>query len=154
MTTVAEGLVVTVEYTVHLPDGTLLDSTGTCGPIAVLHGMGQLFPAIEDRIVGMLAGETRTITIPPEEGFGQWYPDLVRALPRDRLPPDMALEVGEEYKIKTDGKDVRFKVLEVGDEEIRADFNSRFAGQDLTATVTVVAVRPPTPEEDRRGRVG
>jgi hypothetical protein len=34
-----------------------------------------------------------------------------------------------------------------------ADFNSPHAGQTLVATVTVVGVRAPTPEEEPRGRV-
>ena len=36
MTTVAADLVVTLEYTVRLEDGTLVDSTGQCGPIAIM----------------------------------------------------------------------------------------------------------------------
>lgn len=153
-TAVAEGMVVTVEYTVLMPDGNVLDSTGTCGPISVMQGSGQLIPALEDRIVGMVAGETRTLTIPPEEGYGKWFPDLVRTIPRDRLPPELDLQVGEDYRVKTDGKNVRFRVVEISGDEVRADFNSPFAGKNLSATVTIVGVRPPTAEEERRGRVG
>jgi peptidylprolyl isomerase len=151
---VADGRVVTVEYTVHLEDGTLVDSTGHCGPIAVMMGSGQLFPAIEDRIGGMRAGETRTLDIPPEEAYGPHHPGLVRTMPRDRLPPDLELEVGRDYQLKSpDKKTLRFKLLEIGDGEVRADFNAPGAGKRMTATVTVVDVREPTPEEDRRGRV-
>lgn len=151
---VADGRVVTVEYTVHLEDGTLVDSTGRCGPIAVMMGSGQLFPALEDRIGGMRAGETRTIDIPPEEAYGPHHPDLVRAMPRDRLPPDLALEVGRDYTIKSpDKRPLRFRLLEIGDSEVRVDFNARGAGQRMVATVTVVDVRAPTADEDRRGRV-
>lgn len=151
---VADGRVVTVEYTVHLEDGTLVDSTGRCGPIAVMMGSGQLFPALEDRIGGMRAGETRTVDIPPEEAYGPHHPDLVRAMPRDRLPPDLALEVGRDYTIKSpDKRPLRFRLLEIGDSEVRVDFNARGAGQRMVATVTVVDVRAPTPDEDRRGRV-
>ncbi|HLY37164.1 MAG TPA: peptidylprolyl isomerase [Candidatus Binatia bacterium] len=151
---VAAGCVVTVEYTVRLADGALVDSTGGCGPLAVLHGAGQLFPALEDRIVGMRAGETREIRIPPEEAYGAWRPELVRMLPRDRLPPDLDLVVGGEYGIAApDGKRIRFRVLDVTADEVRADFNRRTAGQELLATVTVVDVRPATAEEERRGRV-
>jgi FKBP-type peptidyl-prolyl cis-trans isomerase 2 len=153
-TAVADGLVVTLEYTVLLPDGVVLDSTGSCGPISVMHGSGQLFPALEDRIVGMQAGETRELRIPPEEGYGRWHPDLVRTMPRSALPPDLELTVGEDYRLKAEGKDIRFRLVEFSDTEVRADFNAPFAGKDLTATVTIVGVRTPTPEEDRRGRVG
>src|SRR6185436_13363029 len=63
---VAADLVVTLEYTVRLESGRLVDSTGQCGPMAIMIGAGQLFPALEDRIAGMRAGETREVRIPPE----------------------------------------------------------------------------------------
>jgi len=151
---VAPGRVVTVEYTVRLASGDLVDSTGGCGPIAVLHGAGQLFPALEERIAGMSAGETREVRIPPEEAYGAWRAELVRSIPRDRLPPDLDVVAGGEYGIAAPGgKRVRFRVVDVTADEVRADFNPRAAGQELVATVTVVDVRAATAEEERRGRV-
>ena len=151
---VRDGVVVSLEYTVHLADGTLLDSTGDCGPLAVMIGSGQLFPALEDRIGGMRAGETRELTIPAADAYGEWREELVRRLPRNRLPPDLALEVGHEYRLKSpDGKLLRFRLLRVYEDEVEADFNRPQAGQDLRVVVTVVAVRAPTPEEERRGRM-
>jgi peptidylprolyl isomerase len=150
---VAAGTITILEYTVRLADGTLLDSTAQCGPLAVMIGSGQLFPALEDRILGMHAGETRTVRIPASDAYGEWRAELVRTMPRDRLPPDLELEVGREYRLKgPDGRALRFRLLEVGDAEVKADFNPPAAGQELSATVTVVAVRAPTPEEERRGR--
>jgi peptidylprolyl isomerase len=150
---VADGAVVTLEYTVHLADGTLLDSTRDCGPLAVMIGSAQLFPALESGILGMEAGQTRTLTIPAGDAYGEWRAELVRTMPRDRLPPDLDLEVGREYRLKSpDGRALRFRLLELGADEVKADFNRPQAGQSLTATVTVVAVRAPTPDEERRGR--
>ena len=151
---VAEGRVVTVEYTVTLANGTLVDSTGACGPIAVVYGAGQLFAALEGRLVGMRAGETRNFRIPPEEAYGPRRAELVRVLPRDRLPPGLELVVGQDYRLKSpDGKVLRFRLLEVGESEVRADFNPLQAGQELVASVTVLEVRAPTADEERRGRV-
>lgn len=151
---VGEGRVVTLDYTVRLASGTLVDSTGGCGPIAVVCGAGQLFPALEERLAGMQAGETREFTIPAEAAFGAWRNELVRTLPRARLPPDLELVVGQEYRLRgPDGKRLRFRLLAVEGDDVRADFNPRGAGEALTATVTVLAVRAPTPEEERRGRV-
>ena len=152
---VADGRVVTLEYTVRLVDGGVLDSTGGCGPIAILQGAGQLFPALEERLRGLHAGETRELRIPAADAYGEWHPELVRSIPRAQLPPDLELEVGEEYRLKApNGRTMRFRALEVGATEIRADFNAPGAGQDLVATVTVVSVRAATAEEERRGRVG
>ncbi len=151
---VADGVVVTLEYTVHLADGTLLDSTGHCGPVVVMIGSGQLFPALEDGIRGMEDGETRKFAIPAADAYGDWRVELVRSMPRDRLPPDLELVAGRDYRLKSpDGKALRFRLLDVGDAEVRADFNPPQAGQDLRAAVTVVSVRPATAEEERRGRV-
>lgn len=153
MTPVAEGMVVVLEYTVRFDDGALLDSTGDCGPVSIMIGSGQLFPALEDRILGMEPGETRELLIPAVDAYGAWRPELVRAMPRDRLPPDLDLEVGARYRLRSpEGKTLRFRLLEIDDLEVRADFNGPNAGRDLHAAVTVVAVRPPTPEEERRGR--
>jgi peptidylprolyl isomerase len=152
---VADGRVVTLEYTVTLADGTPLDSTGQCGPIAVMIGSGQLFPALENRVLGLRAGETRRFEIPPEDAYGPWHADLVRTLLRANLPPGLVLTVGERYTLKApDGKSLRFTLTAIEGDVIRADFNAPHAGQALHATVTIVAVRAPTPEEDRRGRVG
>jgi peptidylprolyl isomerase len=150
---VAADLVVTLEYTVRLEDGTLVDSTGQCGPIAIMVGAGQLFPALEDRLLGMRGGETRTFRIPPEDAYGPRHEDLVRTIPRERLAPDLELTVGQDYRLQgPDGKARRFRLLEVADDVVRADFNSPWAGQALEATVTVVSVRAPTAAEERRGR--
>ena len=151
---VASGRVVTLEYTVRLASGALLDSTGSCGPMSVVHGTGQLFPALEDRLAGMRAGETRELRIPADEAYGAWSPELVREIPRGQLPPELELAVGAEYRLRApDGKALRFRVVALEDDVVRADFNARGAGQALLATVTVIAVREPTAEEERRGRV-
>jgi FKBP-type peptidyl-prolyl cis-trans isomerase 2 len=149
-----DGQVVTLEYTVRFEDGTLLDSTGHCGPLAVMYGSGQLFPALEDAIADMEVGETREVRIPAARAYGERSPELVRAIPRDRLAPDLVLEIGHDYALKApDGKQLRFRLVEIGEAEVRGDFNDPKAGKDLLAVVTVVAVREPTPEEERRGRV-
>ena len=151
---VEAGRVVTIEYTVRLASGALVDSTSGCGPIAVLHGTGQLFPALEDRIAGMRAGETRELRIPADEAYGAWRPELVRTIPRTELPPDLELTVGAEYRLRAPGgRTLRFRLQALDGDGVRADFNPPHAGQDLVATVTVIAVRAASPDEERRGRV-
>jgi peptidylprolyl isomerase len=119
-----------------------------------MYGSGQLFPALEDRIGDMAVGETREVRIPPEDAYGPWESDLVRSMPRSRLPPDLDLEVGGNYRIKAnDGRLLRFRLVEMGLDVVTADFNPLHAGKALLATVTVVAVRAATPAEERRGRV-
>ena len=151
---IQDGQVVTLEYTVTFEDGTPLDSTGRCGPIAVMYGSGQLFAALESRLGEMTVGETREFLIPPAEAYGAWHPELVRDIPRDRLDPALSLEIGHEYRLRApDGPELRFRLVEIGDATVRGDFNDPKAGKALRAVVTIVAVRGPTPAEERRGRL-
>ena len=151
---VVDGRVVTLEYTVRLANGELIDSTGDCGPLSILFGAGHLFPPLEARLAGMRAGETRELRIPAEEAWGERQPSLVRTMAREQLPPDLVLELGHEYVLKApEGRALRFCVRGIGEGTVEADFNPPGAGQELHATVTVVAVRAPTAEEERRGRV-
>jgi len=151
---IRDGQVVTLEYTVTFEDGTPLDSTGQCGPIAVMYGSGQLFPALENRLADMAIGETREFVIPPEQAYGAWHPELVREFPRERLDPSLTLEVGHDYRLRSPGgPELRFRLLGIEDATVRADFNDPRSGKALRAVVTVIAIRDPTPEEERRGRV-
>lgn len=149
-----DGQIVTLEYTVRRGDGALVDSTGECGPVAIMYGSGQLFPALEDRIAEMAPGETRSFRIPPAETFGERNPELVQTMGRDRLPDELALEVGGTYRLKgPDGRGILFRVVTIENDRVTVDFNDPHAGDELDATVTIVAVRDPTPDEERRGRV-
>lgn len=151
---IRDGQVVTLEYTVTFEDGTALDSTSRCGPLAIMYGSGQLFPGLEDRIGTMEAGETREFRIPAEEAYGAWHPDLVREIPRQQLPPDLELEIGHEYRLRApEGKQLRFRLVEIDETTVRGDFNDPKAGKALRAVVTIVGIREATPDEERRGRV-
>jgi FKBP-type peptidyl-prolyl cis-trans isomerase 2 len=51
------------------------------GPITFTVGSGKVIKGFDEGILGMSIGESRTLTIPPERGFGQRSPDLVKVIP-------------------------------------------------------------------------
>ena len=75
---VGEGLeaekfdILTVNYTGKLEDGTVFDSSKNPGrdPFPVTIGIGQVIKGWDEGIIGMKVGGTRTLTIPPEMGYG------------------------------------------------------------------------------------
>ncbi len=75
---VGEGLeaekfdILTVNYTGKLEDGTVFDSSKNPGrdPFSVTIGIGQVIKGWDEGIIGMKIGGTRTLTIPPEMGYG------------------------------------------------------------------------------------
>ncbi len=149
---VADDTVVTIEYRASLTDGKLVDSTDDCGPVTYLHGNEQIFPALEQAVDGAVAGEERHLSLAPSQSYGEHRPDLVRRMPRAQIPPEIALEVGKRYTIRPPrGEPMIFRLVGVEGDEVVADFNNPAAGQGLEIWAKVIAVRPATADEIRRG---
>jgi len=62
---------VNVHYTGWLTDGTKFDSSKDRGqPFAFTLGAGEVIPGWDQGVVGMKVGGKRTLTIPPDLGYG------------------------------------------------------------------------------------
>jgi len=71
-----EGDVLSMNYTGRLEDGTVFDSNvlaefGHVEPFSFTLGAGQVIAGWDEGLAGMKIGEKRTLTIPPEKGYGQ-----------------------------------------------------------------------------------
>lgn len=69
------GDTVAMNYTGRLVDGTVFDSNvdpkfGHVQPFVFTLGAGQVIAGWDKGIVGMKVGEKKTLTIPPEDGYG------------------------------------------------------------------------------------
>jgi len=108
------------------------------GPLDVQVGSGDVFPQIEETLIGMSPGETRRVTIAAAEAFGAYDEENVVTIPRTQLPPDLNPEVGEEL-VLTGDDDEHFgvTVVEVTDEGVTFDSNHPLAGEDLTFEITL-----------------
>ena len=80
-----KGMMVSVHYQGRLEDGTVFDDSFKRGePISFVLGNGMVIQGWEQGIEGMLVGEKRTLTIPPELGYGE-------AGAGDVIPPNATL---------------------------------------------------------------
>lgn len=65
------GKEITVHYTGYLTDGSKFDSSvDRKQPLSIILGVGQVIKGWDQGIVGMKVGGKRTLTIPPELGYG------------------------------------------------------------------------------------
>lgn len=63
---------VTIHYTGSLLDGTEFDSSRVIDlPLPFTPGLGGLIEGLEQGVIGMRAGATRRLIIPPDLGFGE-----------------------------------------------------------------------------------
>ncbi|MBA1341838.1 MAG: FKBP-type peptidyl-prolyl cis-trans isomerase [ANME-2 cluster archaeon] len=93
---VETGDTVQVDYTGKLPDGTVFDTSDpevavSAGvyqegrpyqPLVVGVGAHNVIKGFEDGLLGMKEGESRTLTIPPEDGYGPLDPTKIDVVPQ------------------------------------------------------------------------
>ena len=134
------GKNVKVHYKGTLEDGTIFDSSEGRDPIEFAIGEGTVIPGFEEAIKAMAIEETKTITIPSAEAYGDYQDNMVGEFPRDQLPEEITPEVGMVLEMQTPDGDMPVRITELGEETLMLDANHPLAGQDLTFELTLVAV--------------
>jgi FKBP-type peptidyl-prolyl cis-trans isomerase SlpA len=131
---------VTVNYTGKLEDGTVFDSSLIEGrePLSATLGQGSLIPGFEKGLLGMSEGETKTITIPHTEAYGEVNDQLVGEVPKDRVPEN--IEVGQMLQSMTPQGPMNVLVKEVHDDHVILDANHPLAGKNLIFDLEVISV--------------
>jgi FKBP-type peptidyl-prolyl cis-trans isomerase SlyD len=142
--------VVTITFRLFDTGNTLIEEAAD--PIAYLHGgHSGIFPKIEEALNLKKIGDSVSVTLEPEDAFGDYDAEMVRVEPLSNLPPDVA--VGGHLVTEQDGHEVVYRVTDVADGKAVLDGNHELAGQRLRFDCTVVDVRPATPEEITHGHV-
>jgi peptidylprolyl isomerase len=134
------GDTVKVHYTGKLEDGTVFDSSRERDPLEFTLGNGQVIPGFENGIMGMGIGDTRTVTIPPAEAYGERHPGWPRAVKKSELPAGMEPVLGTFLQVhQPDGSIIQVVIAHVGDDEVTLD-NHPLAGQSLFFDVELVGI--------------
>ena len=145
--------VVTLTYKLFSASGDLIEESTQ--PISYLHGGHQgIFPKVEAALAQKTVGDQLSVTLEPEDGFGDYDADLVRVEPQERFPPEV--KVGMQFEGQGDGDDragIVYTVTDIADGKVVVDGNHQLAGQRLRFDCTVVDVRPATSEELAHGHV-
>ena len=141
--TVKKGDKVKVDYTGTLEDGTVFDSSKGKAPIEFEVGSGKIIKGFDEAVLGMKRGEEKEIRIKPEEAYGQPRPELVKSIPRDKLPQDKEPKPGMMLMLSSpDGRQLPARITEVSDTEVTIDLNHPLAGKTLIFKIKVVEITP------------
>lgn len=138
------------------PDGTqtLAHQMDREDPERIIFGVTQgVIVPLEKAIEGLEKGDKFDIIVKADEAFGPYDPEQIVELPKDifivdgKFDTDM-VAVGKFVPMMTaDGFRVNGKVLEIGDENVKLDFNHPLAGKDVRFDGEILLVRDATPEE-------
>jgi FKBP-type peptidyl-prolyl cis-trans isomerase SlyD len=144
--TVQDNWVVSMDYTLCLANGEVVDTSEGREPLEFIQGQGQIIPGLEKALLGMVVGEEKDITGPPAEGYGEAEPGLTESLPRDVFPPDV--EEGDSFRMRTEsGHTVIVYVDSVTDDTVVVDLNHPLAGETLHFHVKIVDAREATDQD-------
>lgn len=150
--TVADGVVVGLNYTLRLDDGQVVDSSAGSEPLEFLQGEGQIVPGLEQALYGMGVGDKKSVVVEPAEGYGETDPDGLQVVPRNVFPADLELSEGKRLHMRDQtGEVLAAYVAEVRPDGVLLDFNHPLAGETLHFDVTVATLRPATSEELEHG---
>lgn len=151
---IAKDTVVSLNYELFDSTGELLEQIET--PISYLHGgYDGIFPLVEEALQGKKVGDRCSVTMRPDDAFGEYDHTLVEVEARNSFPKEVA--VGMQFEGGPEDADeedyMLFTVVEVTDDEVTVDGNHPLAGKTLTFNCTVTGVRPATAEELEHGHV-
>jgi FKBP-type peptidyl-prolyl cis-trans isomerase 2 len=148
---VSDGMKVTMEYTLTLPDKSVASTNVGEEGHAYVQGRQEMLPGLEKQLAGMKAGEKKHIDLKAADAYGPYDEKAKITVPRDRVPPEV--QTGMDLQ-GPDGRPV--KVLQVSEKEVVLDMNHPLAGKDLAFDVKILKVEkaddpPPAPPGEAPG---
>ena len=142
---VESGHNVKVHYRGTFTDGTEFDNSRTRGETLNFtlgtHGMIRGFT---DAIMGMTVGETKNISIPPDEAYGPRIQEAIQEVEASAFSSIPDMEVGG--LIQGNGPNGAFvaKVANITDTHVTLDLNHPLAGETLNFEIELVEASPPS----------
>lgn len=135
------GTSVTLHFALSLEDGHVVDSNFESQPATFKVGDGNLLPGFEAVLMGLVDGDEREFSIPPEHAFGQHNSQNLQSVERGNFAEE-ELEIGAIYSFQNGDGELPGVIVEVGDTEVVIDFNHPLAGQNILFRVNIISVSP------------
>ena len=132
------GSTVTISYIGTLDNGKIFHSTDGHGPLTITLGTDQLFPALEQAIVGMHDGEVKNVVLSAAEAYGPRRQENIITVSRTTFPAGKEIAPGQKLSIEFKGGTTRVMIVTAVDESsVTLDGNHPLAGLDLTFALRV-----------------
>jgi len=138
---IEDGKTVSIEYTLKLTDGTEVATNAGEEPLVYTQGKGEILPALEKELAGLNESDTKTVTLTPQQAYGEVDPEAFREVELETIPETARTEGSLLATRDQAGNERTVRVHEVRDDAVIIDFNHPLAGQTLEFAVKVVGVQ-------------
>ena len=144
---VMAGAQVSIEYTLTLEDGRVLDTNVAGDPMVYIHGSDKRSPIFAKYLEGLGTNETKQFTMLPEEHYEAHEPEKIIEVPVATIPDNKRF-LGATLEGRSEqGHPLYGKVLALKDNIIVLDTNHPLAGETLFFEVKILAVKQPSTRE-------
>jgi FKBP-type peptidyl-prolyl cis-trans isomerase SlyD len=161
---VEDGVVVTVDFELRDAQGDVIQEHGGA-PIVYFHGgEGEVFPKIQETLLGKTIGDEVFLQLEPEDAFGAFDPELMRIEELDSFGEELSvgMELEEVPVVDEDEPDVLadetntgfgrvWTVMDIAEGKVVLDGNHPLAGIALRYHLIVQDIRLATEEEKANG---
>lgn len=150
--TVTQDTVVVLDYNVTDAEGRLIDTSAVNGPLAYLHGHGNIVKGLEAALSGLAVGARLDIQLSAAEAYGDHDGREPISVPKREIPKGVPLEPGRVFSVpNAKGERVPLWIKQVVGGRVLVDTNHPLAGKALSFAVEILAIREATPAELRHG---
>ncbi|KID58415.1 peptidyl-prolyl cis-trans isomerase [Pseudoalteromonas luteoviolacea CPMOR-1] len=149
---IAQNAVVKMHYAVLDDNENTIDNTFDEEPLEFIIGTGFLIEGLENALIDKQAGDKVSVTVKPEEGYGERNDNLTQAVPKSMFE-GIDVEVGMQFRATTDEGEQAVIVIGVEGDEVIVDGNHPLSGLTLHFDVEILEVREATADELAHGHV-
>jgi peptidylprolyl isomerase len=132
---------VQIHYTGKLDDGTVCLASAGRHPRQFTVGRQRIILGIDKAVVGVHVGETRTITVPPQDAFGKRRDGMLITVDRKRVQAGSAPEIGQTlWTTCANGRRMFVTVADVSGRKVTLDTNHPLAGKVITFEIHLARI--------------
>ena len=131
---IQDGDIIKVQYEGTYDDGTIFDSTehNNSEPLKFKVGAGSIIEGFDKAVIGKEVGDLVDIKLQPSEAYGEYYPLLIKKIPRSVFPENFNFEPGIILQLSDSSGHVILAIIkEADDKEVTIDLNHPKAGKTL-----------------------
>jgi FKBP-type peptidyl-prolyl cis-trans isomerase 2 len=142
MTGAKKGDRINLKCEIKLEDGTICYKTEEEDSLQFTLGEDNFLPKIESELFEMEEGQSKVITLEPEEAFGPFIEDLLIEAPKNVFKSEVELEVGSKVKINTpSGENYYGIITELSEEKLKLNLNHPLAGKKLIIDLKLDSIK-------------
>jgi len=144
---IAKDSVVQFNYVLKDADGVVLEQTDTDQPIAYLQGHNNMLAGVEQALEGHEKGESVSVTLPPEQAYGNVREDALMKIPVKHLQGAKKWRPGMIATVNSEKGQHQVTVVKLGRFMVTVDSNHPFAGKTLTFDMDIIDISAATADE-------